>query len=82
MSKEATKAALATATPKPKADETLISIAESVLAYRGEERPNLATVARIINRASALLRISDQDERMSYENVATLALAKKLNLVS
>jgi hypothetical protein len=37
------------------------------LAFRGEERPNLATVARIINRASAPLRISDLDERMSYE---------------
>jgi hypothetical protein len=33
------------------------------------------------NRTSALLRISDLDERVSYENVATLALAKKLNLV-
>jgi hypothetical protein len=67
-----------TATPaaaKPKADDTLISIAESVLAYRGEERPNLATVARIINRASALLPISDLDD------MATLALAKKLNLI-
>jgi hypothetical protein len=44
------------ATPKRKADDTLISIAEAVLAFRGEQRPNLATVARIINRASALAR--------------------------
>jgi hypothetical protein len=67
---------------KPKATDTLIAVTEAVLAYRGDERPTLSLIARIINRASRLLRISDIDERMESENAATLSLAKKLRLVS
>jgi hypothetical protein len=67
---------------KPKAVETLVSIAEIVLGFRGEAKPTLGTVARIIGRASGLLRISDLDERISVENAATVAIARKLSLVS
>ena len=48
---------------------------------RRRARPTLASVARLMNRASSLLRIGDLDERISIENQATLMLAKKLNLV-
>jgi hypothetical protein len=40
----------------------------------------LGTISRAAGRASRLLRISELDERMSVENAATLALAKKLAL--
>jgi hypothetical protein len=49
-----------------------------VLAFRGEEKPTLSAVARLMNRASDLLRLSDLDERLSVENAATIALAQKL----
>jgi hypothetical protein len=82
MTKVQTLKTATSASPKPKADDVLIAITESVLAYRGEARPNLATIARLINRSSALLRISDLDERMSVENLATVSLAKKLGLMA
>jgi hypothetical protein len=56
-------------------------IAKIVLAYREVDKPNLGTISRVAGRASRLLRISELDERMSVENAATLALAKKLSLV-
>jgi hypothetical protein len=48
---------------RPTATDTLVSISELVLKFRGEEKPNLATVARTANRASGLLRIKDLDEK-------------------
>jgi hypothetical protein len=63
---------------KPKAADTLITVAEAVLAYRNEKRVTLALLSRIMNRASGMLRINDIDERMELENAATLTLAKKL----
>ena len=45
-------------------------------------RPNLATVAKLANRGSGLLKLSDVDVKISVENAATVALAKKLNLVA
>jgi len=69
-------------TKGPKAVQALISISEIALAFRGEAKPTLSTVARICNRASKLLSISDLDERLTCENQATIALAKKLSLVS
>jgi len=45
-------------------------------------RPNLATVAELANRGSGLLKLSDVDVKISVENAATVALAKKLNLVA
>jgi hypothetical protein len=70
-----------TATNKPNAVETIMSLAETAMQFHKDERPTLASVARTCGRASRLLRISDLDERMSCENQATIALAKKLNLV-
>jgi hypothetical protein len=59
--KSPTKSETAT---RPSATDTLVNIAGIVLKFRGEEKPNLATVARVTNRASGLLRIKDLDERM------------------
>jgi hypothetical protein len=67
---------------KPTATDTLVSISELVLKFRGEEKPNLATVARVANRASGLLRIKDLDEKMEVENAATIQIAKKHGLMS
>jgi hypothetical protein len=66
--------------PQPNATDTLVQIAEIVMRWRAE-RPALATVARACNRASGLLRL-DRDERLEVENGATIALAKKLGLMS
>ena len=78
MSKQVTKSE----TTKPKATEALTAIVEAALAFRADERLNLATLARLANRGSGLLRLQDVDERISIENATTVALAKKLGLVS
>jgi hypothetical protein len=72
----------ATNSEKPKAVDTLIEIAELVLKYRADAKLRLAVVARVINRASGLLRYDNIDERLEVENGATVQLAKKLGLVS
>jgi hypothetical protein len=46
------------------------------------EKPNLATVARVANRASGLLRIQDLDEKIEVENAATIQIAKRHGLMS
>jgi hypothetical protein len=69
-------------TERPTATDTLVSISELVLKFRGEEKPNLATVARVANRASGLLRLKDLDEKMEVENAATIQIAKKHGLMS
>ena len=43
---------------------------------------NLTTVAKLANRGSGLLKLADVDLKISVENAATVALAKKLNLVA
>ena len=63
---------------RPTATDTLVSISELVLKFRGEEKPNLATVARTANRASGLLRIKERDQ---VANAAALVLGKKHNLL-
>ena len=67
---------------RPTATHTLVSISELVLKFRDEEKPNLATVARVANRASGLLRLKDLDEKMEVENAATIQIAKKHWLMS
>jgi hypothetical protein len=71
----------AEANSKPAATDTLVNIAAQVLAFRGEEKSALATIARLMNRASGLLRLADLDERLEVENAATVAIAKKHNLL-
>jgi hypothetical protein len=69
-------------TNRPKATDTLVNIGEQVLLYRGgDDKPTLSAVARLMNRASGLLRIGDVDERLEVENKATIALAQKLRLI-
>jgi hypothetical protein len=68
------------AAPAPSATDVLVQIAEIVMRYRNE-RPTLAAVARSANRASGLLRL-DREARLEAENSATIALARKLGLMS
>ena len=70
-------------TEKPKAVETLTNIVEQAIAFRFTERnPTIGDLARLVNTGSRLLRFSDVDERLSVENATTVALAKKLQLMS
>jgi hypothetical protein len=72
-----------TITEKPKAVETLTNIVEQAIAFRFTERsPTIGDLARLTNTANRLLRFSDIDERLSVENATTVALAKKLSLMS
>jgi hypothetical protein len=65
---------------KPKATEAIVSITETVLAYRNSSKPSLALIARVAGRASSLPHIEDVDEKISCENAATIAVAKKHSL--
>jgi hypothetical protein len=68
-------------TAKPKAVDVLTDISEIVLRFR-EDKPTIAAIARVTNRASHLLRIGALDERLEVENAATVQLAKKHGLMS
>jgi hypothetical protein len=70
-------------TPKPSASvEALVGIVEIVLKARDVAKPTLGEIARIAGRASVvLLRISNVDERISVENAAIMAIAKRRNLL-
>jgi hypothetical protein len=59
----------------------LASVVELVIKFR-EDRPTIAAIARVTNRASHLLRIGGLDERLEVENAATIALAKKYSLMA
>ena len=65
----------------PDAVEALCNIVEIALAFRNDTRPTLTTVAKLASRGSGLLKL-DTDVKVNVENSATVALAKKLNLVS
>jgi hypothetical protein len=72
-----------TATERPKAVNCLIGIVEQAIACRFTERgPTISDLARLVNTASRLLRFADVDHRIEVENAVTLAVAKKLQLVS
>ena len=64
--------------------ETLVGVGELVLAYRASDdsKPTLSTVARLMNRASGLLRLDNVDTKLEVENAATIALARKLSLIA
>jgi hypothetical protein len=68
-------------TAEPKAVDVLAGVTEMVLGYRGD-KPTIAAIARVTNRASHLLRIGDLDERLEIENGATVMLAKKHGLMA
>jgi hypothetical protein len=70
-------------TEQPKALDALIGIVDLAIAFRFAERvPTLSDLARVVAASSRVLRIHDLDERLSCENAAMLALAKKRGLVS
>jgi hypothetical protein len=61
-------------------NETLVNISELLLKFRGEEKPNIATVARVPNNASGLLWLKDPAEKMEAENAARIQIAKNYGL--
>jgi hypothetical protein len=63
-----------------KAVDAITTIADVVLGYRGTTKLTLGEVARIANRAAALLKLKDDDG--SVENASAIAIARKYNLVS
>ena len=70
-------------TERTKAVDTLVGIVRSGNQYRiPETTPSLSDVARVVGASSRVLRIADLDERISVENAAVMALAKKRNLVN
>jgi hypothetical protein len=72
-----------TSTEKPRAVDCLIGIVEQAIAFRFTERsPTIGDLARVVNTASRLLRFADVDQRIETENAVTLAVAKKLQLMS
>jgi hypothetical protein len=72
-----------TATEKPRAVDCLIGIVEQAIAFRFTERsPTISDLARTVNTASRLMRFQDVDQRIETENAVTLAIAKKMGLVS
>jgi hypothetical protein len=81
MSKSPTAKTPTTGNNKPQdAEATIVSIAELALAFRGD-KPSLATIARLTNRASWMLRL-DANARAAAENGATIEVAKRLGLIS
>jgi hypothetical protein len=73
-------------TEQPQAAAVLTAITAIVdlaISYRYAEKiPTLADLARLVSSASRVLHVKDLDERISTENAAVLALAKKRGLVS
>jgi hypothetical protein len=72
-----------TTNSQPKALDTLTGIVELVLSFRyADKTPSLVDIGRAVIAASRAMHIKDLDERLSVENAAVLALAKKRQLVS
>ena len=70
-------------TERSKAVDTLVGIVDLAITFRFPEKtPSLSDVARVVGASSRVLRIADLDERISVENAAVMALAKKRNLVN
>jgi hypothetical protein len=68
---------------QPRALDTLVAIVDQAVSFRFAERvPTLADIARVVSASSRVLHIRDLDERISVENAAVMALAKKRNLVN
>ena len=73
----------AKATEQSKPLDALIGIVDLAISYRYSEKiPTLSDLARLVSSASRVLHVRDLDERISVENAAVLALAKKRGLVS
>ena len=68
---------------QPKATDVLVAVTELVTPYRFPDRTvNLGDLARIVSASSRILRFNDLDERISTENAALLAIAKKRGLIT
>ena len=72
-----------TTTERPKALDTLVAIVDQAIDFRFAEKVlSVADIARVVGASSRVLRIADLDERISVENAAVLALAKRRGLVN
>ena len=62
----------------------LTNITEQALNFRYVDRqqPNLVDIGRCVIAGSRALHIGDLDERISCENAAVMAIAKRRQLVS
>ena len=70
-------------TERPKAVDTLVGIVDLAITFRFPEKtPSLSDVARLVGASSRVLRIADLDERISVENAAVMAVAKRRRLVN
>jgi hypothetical protein len=70
-------------TEKPKTLDTLIGIVDLVISHRFPDRtPTLVELARVTSLANNSLRFSDRDEKDATANAATLAVAKRLSVIS
>ena len=68
---------------RPKALDTLIVITEQAIDFRyGDRKPTLVDIGRVVIAASRVLHVKDLDERISVENAAVLAIAKKRELIN
>jgi hypothetical protein len=68
---------------RPKPLDTLIAITEQAIAFRYVDRvPSLVDIGRITIAASRILHVKDLDEKISIENAAALAIAKKRELIN
>ena len=66
----------------PKALDTLVAIVDLIISHRFPQKtPTLVELARVTSLANHSLRYSDRDEKVSVENAATLAVAKRLNVI-
>ena len=67
---------------RPKAADVLVNISEAAIDFRYFNRKvTLVDIGRVVIAASRVLRYDNVDERISVENAAVLALAKKRQLV-
>jgi hypothetical protein len=61
----------------------LTTIVDQAVAYRYPDRsPSVSEVARLASTASRLLRFSNLDERIEYENRCVLEFTKRKAMVS
>jgi hypothetical protein len=73
----------APATERPRTVDVLTQIAELAVSHRFQDRtPRLADVARLTSLASRVLRYDNIDEKISTENAVTLAIARKMALIT
>jgi hypothetical protein len=81
--KTAVKTTATVSTERPRALDTLTNIINEAVAYRFPDRtPSVSEVARLAATASRLMRFSNIDERIEYENRCVLEFTQRKATVS